>query len=128
MHSPRLPLLSFKNEEIEEKVFQELQRLNYKISFAESCTGGMLVSKLINVSGTSAVIEKSFVTYSEDAKMEILNVSRKTLDDFGVVSKETVTEMVNMISITRAYETNQKIMQTYDGSLEIAVNQLGKLQ
>ncbi len=41
---------------------------------------------------------------------------------------QTVTEMVNMISITRAYETNQKIMQTYDGSLEIAVNQLGKLQ
>lgn len=41
---------------------------------------------------------------------------------------QIVTEMVNMISITRAYETNQKIMQTYDGSLEIAVNQLGKLQ
>ncbi len=41
---------------------------------------------------------------------------------------QIVTEMVNMISITRAYETNQKIMQTYDASLEIAVNQLGKLQ
>ncbi len=41
---------------------------------------------------------------------------------------QIVTEMVNMISVTRAYETNQKIMQTYDGSLEIAVNQLGKIQ
>lgn len=41
---------------------------------------------------------------------------------------QVVTEMVNMISVTRAYETNQKIMQTYDASLEIAVNQLGKLQ
>ncbi len=41
---------------------------------------------------------------------------------------QIVSEMVNMISITRAYETNQKIMQTYDASLEIAVNQLGKLQ
>ncbi len=41
---------------------------------------------------------------------------------------QIVTEMVNMISVTRAYETNQKIMQTYDGSLEIAVNQLGKVQ
>lgn len=41
---------------------------------------------------------------------------------------QVVTEMVNMISVTRAYETNQKIMQTYDSSLEIAVNQLGKLQ
>lgn len=41
---------------------------------------------------------------------------------------QAVTEMVNMISVTRAYETNQKIMQTYDASLEIAVNQLGQLR
>lgn len=41
---------------------------------------------------------------------------------------QVVSEMVNMISVTRAYETNQKIMQTYDSSLEIAVNQLGKIQ
>jgi len=41
---------------------------------------------------------------------------------------QIVTEMVNMISVTRAYETNQKIMQTYDSSLEISVNQLGKVQ
>ncbi|MBO5292328.1 MAG: flagellar hook-basal body protein [Lachnospiraceae bacterium] len=40
---------------------------------------------------------------------------------------QVVSEMVNMIAITRAYETNQKIIQTYDGSLDIAVNQLGKL-
>lgn len=38
-----------------------------------------------------------------------------------------VTEMVNMINISRAYETNQKVIQTYDGSLDIAVNQLGRL-
>ena len=41
---------------------------------------------------------------------------------------QTVTEMVNMISITRAYESNQKVMQTIDGSLEIAANQLGRLR
>ncbi len=41
---------------------------------------------------------------------------------------QVVSEMVNLISITRQYESNQKVMQTYDGSLEIAVNQLGKLQ
>lgn len=40
---------------------------------------------------------------------------------------QVVSEMVNMIAITRAYESNQKIIQTYDGSLEIAVNQLGRL-
>ncbi len=41
---------------------------------------------------------------------------------------QAVTEMVNMISVTRAYESNQKIMQTYDSTLEVAVNQLGRLQ
>ncbi len=41
---------------------------------------------------------------------------------------QVVSEMVNLISITRAYESNQKIIQTYDGSLDIAVNQLGRLQ
>lgn len=41
---------------------------------------------------------------------------------------QTVTEMVNMISITRAYESNQKIMQTIDNTLDIAVNQLGRIQ
>ena len=41
---------------------------------------------------------------------------------------QIVSEMVNMISITRAYESNQKIVQTYDSSLEIAVNQLGRVQ
>ena len=41
---------------------------------------------------------------------------------------QVVSEMVNLISITRAYESNQKIIQTYDGSLDIAVNQLGRIQ
>ena len=41
---------------------------------------------------------------------------------------QTVSEMVNLISITRAYESNQKIIQTYDESLGIAVSQLGKVQ
>ena len=40
---------------------------------------------------------------------------------------QVVSEMVNLIAITRAYESNQKIIQTYDSSLEIAVNQLGKV-
>lgn len=87
-------IISDKNEEIEEKVFEELKRLNYKISFGESCTGGMLASKLINVAGTSAVIDKSFITYSEEAKKEVLGVSNETLEKYGVVSEETVIEMV----------------------------------
>lgn len=41
---------------------------------------------------------------------------------------QVVSEMVNLISVTRAYESNQKIIQTYDSSLEVAVNQLGRIQ
>lgn len=70
-----------------------------------------------------------------DTYFQAIEGAVKTESDAQVISGylemsnvEIVTEMVNMISITRAYETNQKIMQTYDSSLEIAVNQLGKIQ
>ena len=92
-------IISYKNEEIEEKVFEELKRLNYKISFAESCTGGLLASKLINVAGSSAVLDKSFITYSEEAKCEILGVNKETIDKYGVVSLETAVEMVKGVCL-----------------------------
>lgn len=91
-------IISYNNEEIEEKVVEELKRLNYKISFGESCTGGMLVSKLINVAGTSSIIDKSFITYSEEAKNEVLGVSKETIAKYGVVSEETVIEMVKGVT------------------------------
>lgn len=78
---------------IEEKLVCLLKEKGLKISFAESITGGMLASKLINVSGASSVIEKSFVTYSNKAKNELLNVSFETIEEFDVVSKEVVNEM-----------------------------------
>ena len=63
------------------------------ISFAESCTGGMLTSTLINVSGSSNVINESYVTYSEEAKMRILGVSKETLNKYTVYSSEVAEEM-----------------------------------
>ena len=63
------------------------------ISAAESCTGGMFISSLINVPGASKVIEASFVTYSENAKMKIVDVSGDTLEKFGVVSENVALEM-----------------------------------
>lgn len=63
------------------------------ISFAESCTGGMLASTLINVSGSSNVINESYVTYSEEAKMRILGVSKETLNKYTVYSSEVAEEM-----------------------------------
>lgn len=78
---------------IEEVIVHILQQLNFHISFAESCTGGLLASKIISVPGASAVINESLVTYSNEAKIRYLGVDAKTIDKFGVVSEEVVSEM-----------------------------------
>ena len=81
-------------KDIEEKIVKLLKEKSLHISFAESMTGGMLASTIINVSGASDVIEKSFVTYSNKAKNDLLNVSFQTIEKYDVVSKEVVIEMV----------------------------------
>ena len=60
---------------------------------AESCTGGMIAAALTDIAGSSAVVERGFVTYSNDAKIEMLGVSPETLRDNGAVSRETALEM-----------------------------------
>lgn len=64
-----------------------------KISFAESCTGGLLSKKITDVSGASEVFDCGFVTYSNEKKTELLGVKTKTLCDFGAVSYQTALEM-----------------------------------
>jgi len=82
------------NDTLEGVVVDLLKQQNKTISFAESCTGGMLASTIVNVSGSSAVFKESFVTYANKAKMKYLNVSSKVLDEFGAVSNECAHEMV----------------------------------
>lgn len=60
---------------------------------AESCTGGLIAAVLTSVSGSSAWVDRGFVTYSNEAKMEMLGVSSTTLEAFGAVSEETAREM-----------------------------------
>ena len=78
---------------IEEIVYQKLLEKNYKVATAESCTGGLLAGKIINVAGESSVIDMSFVTYSNEAKCELVSVNPKTIDKYGVVSEEVAKEM-----------------------------------
>lgn len=78
---------------VEKTLVEQLLKNNMTISFAESCTGGMLASTLINVSGSSNVINESYVTYSEEAKMRILGVSKETLNKYTVYSSEVAEEM-----------------------------------
>ncbi|WP_113911268.1 CinA family protein [Roseovarius dicentrarchi] len=63
------------------------------IAAAESCTGGMVMAALTAVPGSSDVVERGFVTYSNAAKIQMLDVSPETLDAFGAVSDEVAGEM-----------------------------------
>jgi nicotinamide-nucleotide amidase len=60
---------------------------------AESCTGGMIIAALTDVPGSSTVVDRGFITYSNEAKMEMLGVSPRTLEAHGAVSSQTAMEM-----------------------------------
>ena len=82
-----------KKENLEQKIAQILFDNSLVISSAESCTGGLLSSKLTDVPGSSRYIKCNFVTYSNDMKQALLGVSEETLEQFGAVSKECAAEM-----------------------------------
>ena len=73
---------------------QKLINNNLTISGAESCTGGMVVSALVDYPGISAVLNESYITYSNESKIKILGVNPETLEIHGAVSAECVGEMV----------------------------------
>ncbi|APG84338.1 CinA family protein [Sinorhizobium americanum] len=65
-----------------------------KIATAESCTGGLIAAALTEIAGSSAVVDRGFVTYSNEAKIDMLGVDAATLAVHGAVSYETAAEMV----------------------------------
>ena len=86
-----------------ESLIRLLVRKKLKISIAESCTGGLLISSITSVSGASKVFNLGFVTYSNQAKIKILNVNKNIINRHGAVSRECCLAMVNSLSkISRA--------------------------
>ena len=65
------------------------------LSTAESCTGGLIAGALTEIAGSSAVVDRGFVTYTNEAKVELLGVTQTTLETFGAVSKETAVQMAH---------------------------------
>jgi len=63
------------------------------VATAESCTGGMIISLMTDLPGSSSMVDRGFVTYSNEAKMEMLGVTKETLDTHGAVSEQTALEM-----------------------------------
>lgn len=83
----------------EEQVVNKLTEKNYHISFAESCTGGLCCAEIVNVANASKVLDMSFVTYANDAKIKLINVSSDTIAQYGVVSEQVASEMAKGVSI-----------------------------
>ena len=78
---------------ISEELVKRASGLGLWISTAESCTGGLIAGALTSVSGASACVGAGFVTYSNEAKMDALNVSAESLNLHGAVSSEVAKEM-----------------------------------
>ena len=78
---------------MEEGVVEILTKKQYKITTAESCTGGLVAATIVNVSGASEVFQAGFVTYANEAKEKELGVKSETLQTYGAVSEKTAKEM-----------------------------------
>ena len=81
------------NETMEETVVRLLTKYGLTVTTAESCTGGMVAAKIINVPGASDVFDQGYITYSNKSKRKILDVSKATLKKYGAVSEQTAREM-----------------------------------
>ncbi|NMS88579.1 competence/damage-inducible protein A [Clostridioides difficile] len=95
---------------LEDAVAKLLVEKNLTIAVAESCTGGLVSSSLINYSGISSVFLEGCVTYSNEAKMKRLGVKKETLEEFGAVSEQTAIEMAE--GVAKGLEANIGISTT----------------
>ena len=85
------------------KIVKLLIKKKLTVSFAESCTGGLLASSITSISGSSKVFNMGLVTYSNNAKVKLLQVPKKTITKYGAVSYETCLSMVkNLSKISRS--------------------------
>jgi PncC family amidohydrolase len=83
---------------IYKKIVSLLKRRKLKISFAESCTGGLLASSITSINGSSKVFSLGLVTYSNQSKTKILKVPKQVIRKYGAVSVQCCTAMVNNLS------------------------------
>ena len=92
------------------KVVKLLKKKRFKISFAESCTGGLLSSSITSISGSSKVFNLGLITYSNQSKINILKVPKKILIKHGAVSYETCLSMVK--NLNKISKTNISVSIT----------------
>lgn len=84
--------------ERETKLVNRLIEKEYHIACAESCTGGLLCGSIVNVPNASAVLDCSFITYANEAKIKYLGVKEETINTYGVVSEEVAGQMAKGVA------------------------------
>lgn len=87
------------NIDLEKYVLDLMKDKGYKFSCAESCTGGLLADRITSIPGASEVFYGGFITYSNNAKINLLGVSSETIEKHTAVSRETAAEMVNGVVV-----------------------------
>tara|TARA_Y100001970_G_scaffold148555_1_gene182473 strand:- start:2699 stop:3169 length:471 start_codon:yes stop_codon:yes gene_type:complete len=97
-------------KKISQKIVKLLSKMNLKISFAESCTGGLLSSSITSISGSSKIFTIGLVTYSNQSKINILKVPKRIIIKHGAVSYETCLSMVK--NLNKISKTNISVSIT----------------
>ena len=97
-------------KKISQRVVKLLSKKRLKISFAESCTGGLLSSYITSISGSSKVFTLGLVTYSNQTKINVLKVPKKIIMKYGAVSYETCLSMVK--NLNKISKTNISVSIT----------------
>ena len=97
-------------KKISQKIVRLLGKKKFKISFAESCTGGLLSSAITSISGSSKVFTLGLVTYSNQSKINTLKVPKNTIRKYGAVSYETCLSMVK--NLNKISKTNISVSIT----------------
>lgn len=87
-------MISSDIEQLAEEVGRRLLKKRWKLTTAESCTGGLVAGALTTVAGSSAWFEQGIVSYSDAVKIRLLRVKKETLQRYGAVSEEVAKEMV----------------------------------
>ncbi|MDE1158745.1 MAG: CinA family protein [Neorhizobium sp.] len=82
-------------EALAKRIITEFSARGLMVSTAESCTGGLIAGALTEISGSSAVVDRGFVTYTNDAKLDLIGVSPETIEASGAVSQETALQMAH---------------------------------
>lgn len=93
MEESLYPVPSVEPLELAEACVNLLRQQELTVTTAESCTGGLLSSHLVDVPGVSEVFQEGYITYSNKAKRRLINVSKATLKKYGAVSRQTAREM-----------------------------------